>query len=384
MFSFKNTAICFLLALILGETIVYTRIITQEVSIRSPLTLSSPIQRKVLGETTEAERQLTTPITVLLLGLDARVGDKNPRCDAIHLLKYDPKKEFIRITTIPRGTLIESDTESENAYIGNMCHTKGIDTTVRLISQIAGSTPDYVVKIGFSQTLGVLRNLRIPASSALQFLRNRQYAIGDYQRSRNQALFLKDLIITYTQTVAALPSPVKYLLFHMIDTNLDFEKGSTILTYLAQSPILSDASRIQLMTKPVLPVGISEMHFPLTQKNNGEEKDEEFITYQSNLALSLKNLVSRTQKSLATGNKEGSYQLIQTPFHQKLWLQIEDEKTRNQLHFDILKLFIMTSPSPRSLTSLVLDFITEMEETGESEKVKEGKSFLSQSKNTIN
>lgn len=49
-----------------------------------------------------------------------------------------------------------------------MCHTKGIDATIRLISQIANATPDHVIKIGFSKTLGLLRNLNFPTASTLQ------------------------------------------------------------------------------------------------------------------------------------------------------------------------------------------------------------------------
>src|SRR3989304_4267090 len=47
--------------------------------------------------------------------------------------------------------------------------------------------------------LGLLRKMKLPTTPTLKYLRNRKYGIGDYQRSHNQAIFLKDMLIEHNQ-----------------------------------------------------------------------------------------------------------------------------------------------------------------------------------------
>ena len=138
-----------------------------------------------------------TPYNILLLGLDGRKGEQKPRCDAIHMFSFDPKAATLTITSVPRGTRIYlPQASTASAYLANSCHTQGIDYAVDQIEKITGIIPDAIVKVGFSQTMGILRTFGFPTTSSLQFLRNRRYAIGDNQRSHNQALFMKDMILT--------------------------------------------------------------------------------------------------------------------------------------------------------------------------------------------
>ncbi|MBM3283256.1 LytR family transcriptional regulator [Candidatus Gottesmanbacteria bacterium] len=303
-------------------------------------------------------------INILLLGLDARRGDKNPRCDAIHLLSFDPDMGKIVITSVPRGILVNlPGIEKESRYLGNACHLLGVDFAVGEIEKISQIHPDYIVKIEFSQVLGILRSLGLPTTPTLQFLRSRQYPRGDYQRSHNQAVFIKDMLVARTTQFAQLPKPVQYLLFRMLNTDIDFDKALDLVNQLIRSGATADASRIELITKPNLPFALKELHFPEEKFSDASVwlNDQDYQTYQKNLATYLQNLIIRAEKLYQANKISQAYQLLTTPFKQQLWLQIEDSDKRNLFHFAMLKFFILTSPNRDHLPSLVHDFIAEME-----------------------
>ena len=52
-------------------------------------------------------RTVGRPLTVLLLGLDARPGEPSGRSDAIVVARYDPVKNGLRLLSVPRDTLAE-------------------------------------------------------------------------------------------------------------------------------------------------------------------------------------------------------------------------------------------------------------------------------------
>jgi anionic cell wall polymer biosynthesis LytR-Cps2A-Psr (LCP) family protein len=304
---------------------------------------------------------IQTPINILLLGLDSRIGDTNPRCDAIHIFTIDPLGKQITITSIPRGTPLTYAGLQEDTIIANACHTYGKDFAIAQIEKIAGIKVDYVVKVGFSQTLGVLRTLGLPTTPTLQFLRNRKYAIGDNQRSRNQAQFLKDQIVSHLKYIRTLPKPVQYVAYKTLDTDLDFDLASAILKTVDELGITSDASRITLVSKPNLSPYIKELHLEQTDLSDTSwMNDVEYKTYQNEISTYIENLIIRAGIRLSS-DPTSAHKLIEVPFTQKLWLQIENEQKRNQYHFDILKLYVSSSNNIQQETAKVLDFISEMD-----------------------
>ncbi|PIR99002.1 hypothetical protein COT87_01740, partial [Candidatus Collierbacteria bacterium CG10_big_fil_rev_8_21_14_0_10_44_9] len=69
---------------------------------------------------------------------------------------------------------------------------------VKQIERILGKQADYLAIVGFSQTLGILRNLQLPAVDTLRWLRHRQsYAVGEPQRAHNHSTFIKQMTIKY-------------------------------------------------------------------------------------------------------------------------------------------------------------------------------------------
>lgn len=355
-----------------------------------PLELISPVPASQIAEAESIspdsqasfDKPLSNkPVSILLLGVDGRKGDKNPRCDAIHTVKYDPLERKITIYSVPRGTPVALASAPEgSAYISNACHYTGIENAAKLIAKITGVTPDYIVKVGFSQTMGILRSMSLPSVPSLQFLRSRKYAIGDNQRSLNQANFLKDGIVSYLDQFYHLPKAVKYLAFRTIDTNLGFEEADSLLEEIVKSGLYKDPSNITLITKPSYPNKRKEVHLadsPLLNDTDWQT-DEEFQTFQENIRIYLDNLIGRSEQYLSQNKSQNAYQVISTPFDQKLWLQVEDENERNLYHFDLLRLFVISTPDKDSASSLLLDFITEMETVNRTDLKNQAENILLQ------
>lgn len=323
---------------------------------------------------------LKKKINILLLGLDARKGDTKPRCDAIHIISIDPTYQEVIITSIPRGTLAEKLPDEKNNYIANICHREGIDQAIPKIEEIAGIKIDKVIKLGFSQTLGLLRIIRLPTTATLQFLRNRSYGIGDHQRSHNQALFLKDSMQQHIEKFALLPKPLQYIAYTMLDTSLSFEEITQIINTLLQMKLHEKPEKILLVTKPVQHQLTKGIHFYATQfatdiqRNN----DEEFQTYQQTLMQYIDNLVHQSSLLLEQKNNKAAFQLINTPFQQQIWLQIEYKNKRDHYQFDLLKIYVLSSAQKHTLSPLVLDFMTEMEQSGQSKLYDQATDLLSQ------
>lgn len=299
-------------------------------------------------------------INVLLLGLDGRAGDNRPRCDGIHMLSFLEKENKIIITSVPRGTYIYlPEVASQSAYIANSCHYRGIDYAVLEIEKITGIHPDYIVKVGFSQAAGVFRLLGIPTSDALQFLRNRRTLLGDFQRSHNQALFIKDMITKYFDTFMNYPKAVKYIAFTLLDTNIDYNQALDLLEKIQKSGLHRNPDNIVLTVKPVPNYILSDTHYDFNQTNT--VSDQEYLAYQNSINQLLANVIYNANYYYASNSMAISQQIIATPFNQRLWEQVEDGELRNEFHFQLLRLFVLSSSNPKDHTGLVKDFIEQME-----------------------
>lgn len=326
---------------------------------------------------------LQEPMTILLLGLDSKRGDQKPRCDAIHLITFSPPEDKIIITSVPRGTHVDLDeVATPSSYLANACKHRGIDFAVKEIIRITDLHPDNIILINFSQTLGILRLLGMPTTPTLQFLRDRRsYLRGDYQRSHNQALFLKDMILHHTRKAAGLPTPLKQILFKMVETdNLDFETANSILNWLVKNNFWRKPGKIELVIKPKPFYKIADIHFAVTDypTEDSWQNNQEFQDYQENLKSYLQNLLERGEKYLTNNQKKSLYQLLHTPFSQQLWLQLENDQLRNQFHFELLRLYALSLEDKAKASSLLQDFIAEMEIAKETElKNKAEKLFVS-------
>jgi len=156
----------------------------------------------------------------------------------------------------------------------------------------------------------------------------------------------------------------------MVETDdLDFETASSILNWLVKNDFYRKPAKIEIVIKPTPFYKIADIHFAATDypTENSWQNDEEFKTYQENLKNYLENLLEKGEKHLSNNQKKSLYQLLDTPFSQQLWLQLENDQMRNQFHFDLLRLYVLSLDDKNEASLLLSDFIEEMEIVKETE-----------------
>lgn len=351
------------------------------VSLISPIANSTGlISTSVLGMSTTAKTVLPSNVNVLFLGLDARRGDTRPRCDSIHLFQLNLSLPHLLITTIPRGTVVNGKGLPEGGtYIGNVCHYQGIAAIRDKVKEITGIAPDYYVSIGFSQTLGIFRTVGLPTTSTLRFLRTRATSLGDHQRSYNQAVFLRDFILTNTKHIAKIPKPVRYFFYQLVNTDMDYETAHNFFEAFLDSQLSDKPDTIELATKPDLGRPVKDRHYSneVTSAFDQKGSQEEFLTYQRDVETYLANISSRANAQVLAKRLNTAFELIKTPFSQRIWLQLEDEAKREKYHWEFLQIYVSSHPDRGEANTILLDYISEMENFGYTEYKNKGDQLLS-------
>jgi len=151
----------------------------------------------------------------------------------------------------------------------------------------------------------------------------------------------------------------------MIDTDLPYDLAMTLLKNLNNSQISKNPDSIKLVTKPNNHLPLAQSHF--TAKGSVGLTDKEFVDYQNFIKNYLNNLINRANNLIKQGRNDAVFSLLKTPFHQQIWLQLEDEKLRNEYHFILLKDYVQTTSENEKISSYITDFITTMELAGQTE-----------------
>lgn len=325
-------------------------------------------------------------INVLLLGLDARKGWDSAHCDAIHLYTLHLDDMSVTITSVPRGTFsrlpsgqVYADTEY---YLANACGYGGLEYGIEQIERTLGVRVDYYATVGFSQVYGIMRTLGLPTTESLQFLRHRRsYAIGDPQRSHNQAVFMKDLITSQGGRFRNdVFKPVFFVLLGMVDTNMDPILARSLFTAYLDAEIDKRPNDIRLDMKP-RHAGIVDYHFDF---EGGEDQVDSLLDrirgVTSSEDLSEKPLSAYQQElttfldvSLRQGGED--YQRV---IDRQLWLQIEDTDARERWHFAYLEKQVndLMDEEINEAINLITTFIIEKETFGQEESVSKAEALL--------
>lgn len=309
-------------------------------------------------------------INVLILGIDSRKEGDEQHCDAIHMLSINTEDWTVEMTSVPRGTYvyIPPGNYAENEYyLANACAFAGLDYGVEQIERIVGVKADYVVQVGFSQTLGILRALDMPTTESLQWLRHRRsYAIGDPQRSHNQAVFMKDVALKVLGG-KGLPEPIFYLLYTFVDTDMDYATAKTLYDALREAKIVDRPDDIVLSMKPEYDT--EDYHLDL--ENPSEQVEDLLDRIRSR--TSKDDLSDRTleevQAELVKYLEEylDSSQSVEVMFDEQLWRQVEDEGDRESLHYHFVEAYAqeLLPAEHEKAVQLVADYILEKQTTGE-------------------
>lgn len=307
-------------------------------------------------------------INVLILGIDSRKEGQEQHCDAIHMVSINTEDWTVEMTSVPRGTYayIPPGGYAENEYyLANACAFAGLDYGVEQIERIVGVKADYVVTVGFSQTLGVLRALDLPTTESLQWLRHRRsYAIGDVQRSQNQAVFMKDVALRILDG-NGLPEPLFYLLYTFIDTEMDYATAKTLYDALREAQIVDRPDDIVLTMKPEYDV--EEYHLDLNHPSDQVNALLDKIRRRTSKDDLSDQSLSDVQEELIDYLEVylDSSESLESMFDEQLWRQVEEEGKREQLHYKFVESYAQELlPAEHEIAvQLVADYILEKQTT---------------------
>ncbi|KKT25001.1 MAG: hypothetical protein UW10_C0016G0034, partial [Candidatus Magasanikbacteria bacterium GW2011_GWA2_43_9] len=316
-----------------------------------------------------------------LIGLDSRAGQEFGHCDAIQMIEIDTAKEAVTITAVPRGTYAPlpfgKGVTSTDYYVSNSCALGGLAYGIENIERIVGSKADYIVTVGFSETLGVLRTAELPTTETLQWLRNRQgYAIGEPQRARNHSTFLKQMLIKFVpESSSAIDKPFHYILYKIVSTDLTFGEAEALVTALSEMDIKNHPEKIHLAMRPAYAVQ-DIVYDPDTISDHLSSTLGKISQWLPKVDYSGQTEDDIQEKLLATiHEKEGDEEFLKWAFENDLWLQIEDDTVREQTRWDMMNTFF-TLISKEEKQDLLADYILEMEQLGKSEWAEKGKELL--------
>lgn len=305
-------------------------------------------------------------VQVLLIGLDKRVGQVNGHCDVIQMIDIDTKKQEIKITALPRGTYSPlppgKGVTSTDYYVSNACGLGGLEYGITQIEKILGQKADYIVVVGFSETLGILRTLNLPTTDTLQWLRQRQvYAIGEPQRAHNHSTFIKQLMTKYIpKEKSKLDAAFEYIVYKTVQTDLTFDEALSLGDALRAMDLEKNPNRISLAMRPAHPV-----------------KDIPYDPEHLNLRPGIDTPESIQKKLLASiEEKKNDKEFIVWAFENDIWLQVEDATKREAFHYEFLQKYLKHVDTSEKRKELLADYILEMENREQKEWMEKGKELL--------
>ncbi len=363
---------------------------TQAEEIAAPVPQIADVVQTVLAE--RAATTLETDaapfgdenvVNVLVLGIDSRKEGKEQHCDAIHLFAINVKDWTVKVTSVPRGTysyIPPGNYLPTDYYLANACAFAGLDYGIAQIEHILGVKADYVVTAGFSQVLGSLRVLGLPTTSSLQWLRHRQsYAIGDPQRSQNQAVFIVDVLRKFGGPSAHVPAALQYLLYSFVDTKMSFGTARALYEGLVAADINAHPEKITYDMKPFYVTQDLHLDFAnsdaqvaaLLAKLKGRlSKDDLSGRTISDVQ---EELVAYLQKALDDGGSE-----FAVVIEAESWRQVEDDAKREELHYAYVEKYAkeLNATDHVAAVQYVADYILEKQTLGLSEWEAKGRDLL--------
>jgi len=309
-------------------------------------------------------------VRVLLVGLDSRAGDSAGHCDAIQLFEINRESQTVNITAVPRGTYSPlppgTGTTSTDYYVSNACGLGGLKYGIGQIERILGKKADHLVIVGFSETLGILRYLKLPTTETLQWLRHRQgYAIGEPQRARNHSTFLKEMLVRYTpDETSTFDTALQYIVYKTVKTDLSFSGAERIVDALSSMQLTDHPERIALSMRPAY--SVQDIAYD----------PEQVSEYVAGMIEPIKKRLSPNDYSgadvetvqdvlLATvAEHKNDSEFVVWAFDNHIWLQVEDEQTRDEMQYDITTRYLASLENKEERDRILGDYILEMEYRG--------------------
>lgn len=308
----------------------------------------------------------TDTVRILLIGLDTRAGSDVSHCDAIQMLEINKATEQVQITAVPRGTYAPlpygTAVTSSDYYVSNSCALGGLDYGITNIERILGVQADYVAFIGFSELVGALRTLRLPATDTLQWLRHRQgYAIGEPQRARNHSTFLKTMLVRFTpESISKADTTLQYLLYKLVNTDLSFDMVQSLVQTLSDMRLYERPEAITLAMRPAYDVQdiaydpaeagayVSSLITPISKYLNKDDFQE---LSEADITANILTIID---------DNADDDEFIAWAWDHKLWFQIYDEPTRLETQYTLLTKYLALKETTEARQAILGDYVLEM------------------------
>ena len=324
-------------------------------------------------------------VKILFIGLDTRVGQESGHCDAIQLISIDKNTETIEITAVPRGTYSPlpsgKGVTSTDYYISNACGLGGLEYGIGQIEKILGTKADYLVVVGFSETLGIFRYLHLPTTETLQWLRNRHgYSIGEPQRAHNHSTFIKQMMIKFipTKEESVFDTSLQYIVYKLIQTDLSFKQIQSIMDAITRMDIANYPEKIKLSMRPLYVV--EDIAYDPGKVNKYLNQTlgpiKHVLSKDDYSDLSTEAL--QTQLLEVIENNKNNLEFLSWAYQNNIWLQIEDLEESLIIQHDLLDDYLKLLPDKKDRQTMLADYILEMENRGESLWQTKGKDLLTQ------
>ncbi|MCL6611471.1 MAG: LCP family protein [Peptococcaceae bacterium] len=223
--------------------------------------LDEPLSKMGLIDAPEETEAYKGRLDVLVLGTDTRKGETLARADTIMLCSVDTDKNIMSVLSIPRDTRVKipghgwEKINSATVYGGPSLAMKLVSDLLgirisnyvmvdyegfkRIVDALGGVTIDVKKRMyhhdpedGGIYTIDIQPGLqRLNGDKALQYVRYRDYALGDIDRAEQQQKFLAALVKEALQpsTVFRLPS-LAVSTYKAVNTNLSLLEMKKLAT----------------------------------------------------------------------------------------------------------------------------------------------------------
>lgn len=293
-------------------------------------------------------------ISILITGVDSRVGSSTKHADANHLVNLWFNEGKIEIISIPRGTPADAQLEdSVQNYLANVLACRGRKVYMEEIKRITGIQKiDYWVEFGFGQAMRLMELMGFKGNSdkMLRILRSRKsFRSGDHQRSYNQGQFIRQMILTTFPMVEGIKGDLMLRGALMVaESNLSYEKLADIIARLRSCGYGNSPDDVVLHVKPKYRHKYFEFNFTdiNTRDSLHNYINNRFAQPQdtsgSKLLSSIKKLDDKINLAIrdSADNPNKTIRCLKRVFEQKAWYQIPDSALRSNYRNKICNLLI--------------------------------------------
>ena len=344
-----------------------------------------PTQEKqyqpIIGDTTIDIDDIEYPmpsgrvISVLITGIDSRLGEKTARADANHLVRFFLDSGCVEVISVPRSTYADAKfTDPRGQLIGNVRLTLGRDRYMKEIRRVTEVKKiDFFVEFGFSQAMGIIEIMgyKENASSALRVIRSRKvYAAGDKQRSYNQGQFIRQAILrSFDHTDDLMGQLGIRAALALSTTNLSYDAASYILDELRANGFNSnspDRIWVRMMPKSSYQLKVFdydssnianiETSIESKVKNIVGKNDRKNPEYYANI---MRSLLAKVEKD--SNKPERVIDSLAHPFRQRSWIQIQNLNERIALR-DKLCYMLVNAYNKKGKTAEAFEIVKYVEQ----------------------